>query len=290
MATLEKEKHILDVIGKSLWKIEDLYKNLLEQDATVFKSQRGLRNFLKNRPSLFDIIDTNVCCHSINVDTEIQQLEPLEKQIVIAIGQSKWKIKHLNKAILEQGVNVFQPKGTLNKFLRKRPNLFVISIIYVRVQSYLCHHQSAALKEQQIEFNNNENKNIRETKNSRTENTIEDIKIDFKQLKPIERDVLAVMGDKKWEINELKVQLTGEKSYPLLKTFQAKGQLTSFLKNRPHLFVKTDKYVQRNLLPNQGITKHELNNLVPEIIKSCKNFRDTSPIDVIGIAESILEI
>lgn len=243
--------------------------------------------FSWNPPHNFLILSYSTCfCFH---DTEIQQLEPLEKQIVIAIGQSKWKIKHLNKAILEQGVNVFQPKGTLNKFLRKRPNLFVISIIYVRVQSYLCHHQSAALKEQQIEYNNNENKNIRETKNSRTENTIEDIKIDFKQLKPIERDVLAVMGDKKWEINEFKVQLTGEKSY-LLKTFQAKGQLTSFLKNRPHLFVKTDKYVQRNLLPNQGITKHELNNLVPEIIESCKNFRDTSPIDVIGIAESILEI
>ena len=290
MATLEKEKLILDVIGQSLWKIEDLYKNLLEQDATVFKSQRGLRNFLKNRPSLFDVIDTNVCCHSINVDTEIQQLEPLEKQIVIAIGQSKWKIKHLNKAILEQGVDVFQPKETLNRFLRERPNLFVKTGPYVRVQSYLCHYQSAALKEQQIEFNNNENKNVKKTKNGQTENTVEEFKIDFKQLKPIERDVLAVMGDKKWVLDVLKVQLTGEKSYPLLKTFQAKGQLTSFLMNRPHLFFKTDKYVQRNLLPNQGITKQELNNLVPEIIESCKNFRDTSPIEFIGIAESILEI
>ena len=49
-----------------------------------------------------------------------------------------------------------------------------------------------------------------------------------------------------------------------------------------------------NLLPFKCHFKihsvQEQNNLVPKLIESCENFRNTSPIDVIGIAESILEI
>ena len=44
------------------------------------------------------------------------------------------------------------------------------------------------------------------------------------------------------------------------------------------------------LLPNQDSIIQEQNNLVPKLIESCENFRNTSPIDVISIAESILEI
>ena len=37
-------------------------------------------------------------------------------------------------------------------------------------------------------------------------------------------------------------------------------------------------------------TNKEQNNLVPELIESCENFRNTSPIDVIDTDESVLEI
>ena len=47
---------------------------------------------------------------------------------------------------------------------------------------------------------------------------------------------------------------------------------------------------KRNLLPNQDRIIQEQINLVPKPIESSENFRNTSPIDVIGIAESILEI
>ena len=47
---------------------------------------------------------------------------------------------------------------------------------------------------------------------------------------------------------------------------------------------------ERNLLPNQDRIIQEQINLVPKPIESSENFRNTSPIDVIGITESILEI
>ena len=208
-----------------------------------------------------------------------------------------------------------------------------------------------------LEVNNNMKKTVREAEKSPTGIKTEDIKIDLKQLKPIERDILAFMGDMKWEIKLLETQLTVEKSCSSI----GKGQLTNFLRNRPHLFVITDIYVhshlkekeigalngqlnkkinrfdkkinrtilktvrqnpeadcsrlfkllpfpvkrrfkiysvqvlvkflnKRNLLPNQDRIIQEQNNLVPKLIESCENFRNTSPIDVIGIAESILEI
>ena len=37
-------------------------------------------------------------------------------------------------------------------------------------------------------------------------------------------------------------------------------------------------------------TNKEQNNLVPELIESCENFRNTSPIDVINIDETVLEL
>ena len=253
------------------------------------------------------------------------------------------KIEDLNRTLFEQDIKIFKPKGTLNNFLKKRPDLFSVSNDHVL--SKLRHDQNAALKEKKLEVNNNMKKTTREAeKIIKTE----DIKIDLKQLKPIERDILAFMGDMKWEIKLLETQLTVEKSCPSI----GKGQLTNFLKNRPHLFVITDIYVQshlkeeeivglkrkfdqsinrailktvrknpeadcnhlfklltkkchlkihsaqelvkflseRNLLPNQDRMIQEQNNLVPKPIESSENFRNTSPIDVIGIAESILEI
>ena len=209
----------------------------------------------------------------------------LENQILDILGKLSWKIEDLIKALLEQDVKSYKPNGHLRNFLKKRPNLFFI--VNGHVQS---HDQNSIPEEQKIEVNNNKKKPEKESEKSQTVNTNENIEIGFEQLKPIEKDMLTFMGDMKWEINDLKVQLTGEKSYPLCKTFQAKGQLISFLKNRPHLFVKTDNFVQRNLLTNQDKTKQEENNLVPKLIVSCENFRNTSPIDVIYTHESILEI
>ena len=263
------------------------------------------------------------------------------------------KIEDLNRTLFEQDIKIFKPKGTLNNFLKKRPNLF--SVINDHVLSKLRHDQNAALKEKKLEVNNNMKKTVREAEKSPTGIKTEDIKIDFKQLKPIERDILALMGDKKWEIELLETQVTVEKSCSSI----GKGQLTNFLKNRPHLFVITDVYVhshlkeigalngqlnkrinrfekkinrtilktvrqnpeadcsrlfkllpfpvkrrfriysvqvlvkflsERNLLPNQDRIIQEQINLVPKPIESSENFRNTSPIDVIGITESILEI
>ena len=204
--------------------------------------------------------------------------------------------------------------------------------------------------EKKLEVNNNMKETVRETEKSPTGIKTEDIKIDLQHLKPIERLILAFMGDMKWEIKQLETQLTVEKSYSSI----GKGQLTNFLKNRPHLFVITDIYVyihlkekeigalngqlnksmnkailktvrrnpeadcsrlfkllpfpvkrrfriysvqvlvkflsERNVLPNQDRIIQEQINLVPKPIESSENFRNTSPIDVIGIAESILEI
>ena len=205
--------------------------------------------------------------------------------------------------------------------------------------------------EKKLEVNNNMKKTVRETEKSPTGIKTEDIKIDLQQLKPIERLILAFMGDMKWEIKQLEMQLTSSKSYPLFKTFKAKGQLTGFLKNRPQFFAITENHVQSHLnkiqiqklgarkridkliletvkqnpeadcnrlfnllpfkchfkihsvqelvkflsekklvVPNQDRIIQEQNNLVPKLIESCENFRNTAPIDVIGIAESILEI
>ena len=205
--------------------------------------------------------------------------------------------------------------------------------------------------EKKLEVNNNMKKTVRETEKSPTGIKTEDIKIDLQQLKPMERLILAFMGDMKWEIKQLEIQLT-VKRYRKSGIGIGKGQLTNFLKNRPHLFAITDIYVQshlkeketvhlkrkfdqrinrsilktvrqnpeadcnslfnllpkkcrlkihsaqelikflseRNLLPNQDIMIQEQNNLVPKLIESCENFRNTSPIDIIGIADSILEI
>ena len=204
--------------------------------------------------------------------------------------------------------------------------------------------------EKKLEVNNNMKKTVRETEKSPTGIKTEDIKIDLQQLKPIERLILAFMGDMKWEIKQLETQLTVKKSYSSI----GKGQLTNFLKNRPDLFVITDIYVhshlkekeigalngqlnkrinkailktvrrnpeadcsrlfkllpfpvkrrfriysvqvlvkflsERNLLPNKDRIIQEQINLVPKLIESCENFRNKSSIDVIGIAESILEI
>jgi hypothetical protein len=47
---------------------------------------------------------------------------------------------------------------------------------------------------------------------------------------------------------------------------------------------------ERNLLPNQDRMIQEQNNLVPKPIESSENFRNTSPIDVINIDETVLEL
>ena len=154
------------------------------------------------------------------------------------------KIEDLNKTLFEQDIKIFKTKGTLNNFLKKRHNLF--SVINDHVLSKLRHDQNAALKEKKLEVNNNVKKTTGEAEKSTTGTKTEDVKIDLKQLKPIERLILAHMGDRKWEIKQLEIQLT-VKRYRKSGIGIGKGQLTNFLKNRPHLFVITDIYVQSHL-------------------------------------------
>ena len=53
-------------------------------------------------------------------------LHPLEKQVLAIIGNKRWNIKSLERALSENGQNVFQPKDTLINFLTKRPELFCV--------------------------------------------------------------------------------------------------------------------------------------------------------------------
>merc|ERR550534_896879 len=101
------------------------------------------------------------------------------------------KIEDLNRTLFEQDIKIFKPKGTLNNFLKKRPNLF--SVVNDHVLSKLRHDQN----EKKLEVNNVMKKTVREAEKSPIGIKTEGIKIDLKQLKPIERDILAFMGDMK---------------------------------------------------------------------------------------------
>ena len=337
--------------------IEKVVNHITENIANSVEKKLEVNNNMKKKVREAEKSPTGIKTEETKID--LQQLKPIERLILAFMGDMKWEIKQLETQLTVEKSCSSIGKGQLTNFLKNRPHLFAITDIYVH--SYLNekeivglkrqfhqrinNDQNAALKEKKFEVNNNMKKTTREAeKIMKTEG----IKIDLKQLKPIERDILAFMGDMKWEIKLLETQLTVEKSCPSI----GKGQLTNFLKNRPHLFVITEIYVQshlkeeeivglkrkfdqsinrailktvrknpeadcnhlfklltkkchlkihsaqelvkflseRNLLPNEGRIIQEQNNLVPKLIESCENFRNTSPIDVIGIAESILEI
>ena len=68
---------------------------------------------------------------------ETEKMSQLEKTIHALIGKKKWKLKTLDKALIEKGINTFKEKGTLAKFLKKRPGLFCIKDKYVWNLVYL---------------------------------------------------------------------------------------------------------------------------------------------------------
>ena len=62
---------------------------------------------------------------------ETEKMSQLEKNILALIGKNKWKLKTLDKALIEKGINTFKEEGTLAKFLKKRPGLFCVKDKYV---------------------------------------------------------------------------------------------------------------------------------------------------------------
>ena len=64
-------------------------------------------------------------------------MSQLETNIFALIGKNKWKLKTLDKALIEKGINTFKEEGTLAKFLKKRPGLFCIKDKYVWNLVYL---------------------------------------------------------------------------------------------------------------------------------------------------------
>ena len=68
---------------------------------------------------------------------ETEKMSQLEKNILALIGNRKWKLKTLDKVLIEKGINTFKEEGSLAKFLKKHPGLFCIKDKYVWNLVYL---------------------------------------------------------------------------------------------------------------------------------------------------------
>ena len=75
---------------------------------------------------------------------ETEKMSQLETNIFALIGKNKWKLKTLDKALIEKGINTFKEEGTLAKFLKKRPGLFCIKDKYAGL-SYRVHLRKCTL-------------------------------------------------------------------------------------------------------------------------------------------------
>ena len=159
---------------------------------------------------------------------ETEKMRQLEKIILALIGNRKWKLKTLDKVLIEKGINTFKEEGSLAKFLKKRPGLFCIKDKYVWNLVYL--------KKSSLE---------------------QEIFTETEKMSQLEKNILALIGKNKWKIETLEKTLI-EKG---INTFKPKGTLSNFLTKRPRLFCMKDNYVW-NLLALNPIGGNNRNDVV----------------------------
>ena len=149
-------------------------------------------------------------------------LHPLEKQVLAIIGNKRWNIKSLERALSENGQNVFQPKDTLTNFLTKRPEIFCVKGIFVWKRDQ-CQTDVSIKNPLHTTFKNAQNFEQKKGPNGLT----------------FEKQILAVIKNETWKIDTLEKALMENG----VKIFQSKDYLVSFLRSRPDLFDVTDTHV-----------------------------------------------
>ena len=194
----------------------------------------------------------------------VDQLKPIEKQILALMGESVWVIVDLEEIVLEHGfindcrdLNRFREPGHFLNFLKKRPQLFEI-LQDLAVWSCLDKNQIQALQDE-----NNSVGNIMtvsyEAKFAR----------EFKETQHLKKEILLLV-EQNPEMDC--IDLFQNLPFWCRLRINSVEKLVEFLNTRNPV-----------LLPDLIQKYHELMN-------GCENFRIFSPIDVIEDEEGILEI
>ena len=301
------EKEILALIGTSPCSIVDLQKMLFDKGINNFKSKDTLKRFLNNRPESFGRTDTLVWsklkCNQIpkmkqtelnkeknetkteaakkieKTDSKSEKcLHPLEKEILALIGKSPCSIIDLEKTLLEKGIKDFKPKEHVNNFLKKRPELFVMTDTHV--WSKLKCNQIPKMK--QTELNKEKNEQKCETKAEDAKKTEKPENRSEKCYSNAENNVIASFNELESKIFDLlcthfpSLYLTTTQLRNVLQEkhgilFSDEKLFQSVLSQRPDLFTIRDyskyggkTFVNANsfTLPNRSTLKNSSNQVV----------------------------